>query len=252
MGAAPRWKTAISNALSEHSKSVVIQMASIDSSSPTPHVRSHIFRSFLTPPGDESLPLILSSTDVRSPKVQQLVENPHVEIAWWIEGKQEQFRIAGLASVIPPSTHSLFKNFERIIKDAKQASGLRKLVGASGTDLDWEKKRREVFATMSAHMKASWCRPVPGSILVGGEEEAKKWAVRVDEPGHEKAEDGKEVSEEERARNKENWDTALGNFALVMVDPTEVDYVELGVIPNRRTKFWRNENGLWEEKSVVP
>ncbi|KAJ8084981.1 hypothetical protein AAF712_004559 [Marasmius tenuissimus] len=252
MASVPRWKTALSNALSENKKSVVLQLASIEPGSSIPHVRSHIFRSFLAPPEDDRLPLILTSTDVRTPKVKQIVANPHVELAWWIEGKQEQFRIAGLGCIVPAPGNPLFKDFERVVKNAEPSSGLRKLVGDAGTDFEWEAKRKEVFATMSAHMKASWCRPVPGSPLTGGEEEAKKWPVRVDEPGKEKGEDGKEVSEEDKAKNKKNWETALSNFALVIVDPTEVDYVELGVIPNKRTNFWRNEQGLWEEKPVVP
>ncbi|KAF9260854.1 hypothetical protein L218DRAFT_962191 [Marasmius fiardii PR-910] len=264
MATTPRWKTAIQNALSAHPKSVgmpknlkqvihgtdvhgkqVIQLASIDPTSPKPHVRSHIFRSFLTPsnktPESERLPLILSSTDIRTPKVEQIIANPNVEIAWWIEGTQEQFRISGIASVVSARDHLFYKHFEEAIKNAGLNSGLRNMVD---TDFDWEEKRREVFESMSAHMKASWCRPTPGSVLTGGEEVAKRWPVRVDKPGDE---DGGEPSE----GNKRNWEVALGNFALVVVDPTEVDYVELGVIPNRRSQFWRNE-GVWEEKSVVP
>ncbi|KAK7026126.1 hypothetical protein VNI00_015701 [Paramarasmius palmivorus] len=258
--AAPRWKSAISNALAEHSKSVgkilytgvkitpltypvqVFQLATIDPSAPKPHVRSHIFRAWLEPPGHDNLPLILTTTDIRTPKVSQLISNPSIELAWWIEGKQEQFRIRGTVSVIPAPDHPLRKNFT-----GDASLGIKALEG-----LDWEDKRKEVFKMMSAHMKASWCRPVPGTRLVGGDEEAKKWPVRVDEPGHEKGEDGKEVSEEDRKRNKENWEKSLKNFALVIIDPTEVDYVELGVIPNKRTKFWRSENGAWEEEAVVP
>ncbi|KAG7100015.1 hypothetical protein E1B28_001802 [Marasmius oreades] len=255
MATTPCWRKAIENALFAHSKSVVIQLASIDPNSPIPHVRSHIFRSFLTSkknPESERLPLILTTTDIRTPKVKQIIENSHVEIAWWIEGTQEQFRISGIASVIPARDHPLYKYFEDAIKVAEPSSGLRKIVGENGTDFDWEEKRGEVFATMSPYAKAGWCRPAPGSLLTGGEEEAKKWPVRVEKPGDEKSEDGKEVSEEEKAKNKKNWETALGNFAVMIVDPTEVDYVEVGVFPNRRTKFWRNERGFWEESPLVP
>lgn len=90
-------------------------------------------------------------------------------------------------------------------------------------------------------MKASWCRPVPGSPLLGGEEEAKRWPVKLEEPG--------EDSDEE---TKRNWDIALGNFALLIVDPTDVDMVELGIVPNRRTRFWRTSRGQWDSEAVVP
>ena len=90
-------------------------------------------------------------------------------------------------------------------------------------------------------MRASWCRPVPGSRLHGGEEEARKWPVRVEEPA-----DG------DREESRQNWETALGNFALLIVDPTEVDFVDLGVAPNRRTRFWKTNLGVWEEEDLVP
>ncbi|EEB90103.1 hypothetical protein MPER_11737 [Moniliophthora perniciosa FA553] len=234
--AAPRWKTTISDALTEHTKSVVFQLATFDSHSLKPHVRSHIFRSFLETPGNEQLPLILTTTDIRTPKVAQILSNPRVELAWWIEGKQEQFRISGTASLVSAPDDPSYEAFSRV----KVLEGL-----------NWEEKRKEVFRTMSAHMKASWCRPVPGSRLVGGEEEAKSWPVRVDEPGHEKGEDGREVTEEDKAKNKENWETALKRFALLIIDPSEVDYVELGVLPNKRTMF-RKSGGTWQEEAVVP
>ena len=53
---------------------------------------------------------------------------------------------------------------------------------AKEPNFDWEAKRVEVFKTMSAHMKASWCRPTPGSKLSEDDDEAKKWPERVEEP----------------------------------------------------------------------
>ncbi|KAG5642394.1 hypothetical protein DXG03_002852 [Asterophora parasitica] len=234
----PRWKTTISNALVEHEKSVVLQLASIDPTTPIPHVRSHIFRAFIAPVTHPSLPLLITTTDIRTPKSSQIISNPHVQIAWWIEGTQEQFRISGLASAIPAPTNSLYKHFLHNVRNAKPTSAV---AAFSREDFNWEAKRLEVFKSMSVHMKASWCRPVPGTRLEGGEEEAKKWPVRVEEPG--------EDADEETRRN---WETALGNFALLIVDPTEVDYVELGVVPNRRTRFWKTTDGVWEEEAVVP
>ncbi|KAK7464365.1 hypothetical protein VKT23_006532 [Stygiomarasmius scandens] len=246
MTTAPRWKTAISNALEKSSKSNVIQLATIDANStgPIPKVRSLIFRSFLTPSGSASQPLLLSSTDIRTQKVQQLNTNHKLELAWWIEGTQEQFRVSGIGCVVPAREDESYEIFERFVQSTRSGTstssgGLAALVREN---FDWEKKRVEVFKTMSSHMKASWCRPVPGSPLIGGEDEAKKWPKTVEEP---KDGDGDE-------ENRRNWETALRNFALVLVDPTEVDYVELGVIPNKRTKFWRTEEGQWEEMALVP
>ena len=106
---------------------------------------------------------------------------------------------------------------------------------------DWEKKRVEVFKDMSGHMKASWCRPTPGTKLEGGQEEAKKWPEKVEEPGP-------DSSDEDR----KNWEVALENFALMIIEPTYVDFVDLGVVPNRRFGFRRDEKGHWEEIELVP
>jgi pyridoxamine 5'-phosphate oxidase len=106
--------------------------------------------------------------------------------------------------------------------------------------IDWELKRRQIFDSMSGHMKASWCRPPPGSKLEGGYGEAKKWPQRLPKLG-----------EDENEEDKKNLEVALGNFALVVIDPFEVDFVELGVVPNQRTKFTRNGEH-WVEEVVVP
>jgi len=66
----------------------------------------------------------------------------------------------------------------------------------------------------------------------------KKWPIKLEEPT------GSEP--------RENWETALGNFALLVVDPNEVDYIELGAVPNRRTRFWKTSDGAWEEEALVP
>ncbi|KAJ6604990.1 hypothetical protein B0H10DRAFT_2077616 [Mycena sp. CBHHK59/15] len=227
--AIPHWKTAITKALEAHEKSTVIQLTSIDPSTPIPHVRCHVFRSWVSPDDDPSHPLLLSTTDIRTPKTAQMIANPHVQVAWWIEGTQEQFRIAGRAHIVPAPAHALHRHFMHPVS----------AVSPGAAAYDWEAKRVEVFRTMSAHMKAGWCRPVPGSRLEGGPDEAKKWPVRVEEP-----KDGDE-------EGRRNWETALGNFALVIVEPTDVDYLELEPVPNRRTRFWR-ENEVWKEEALVP
>jgi hypothetical protein len=106
---------------------------------------------------------------------------------------------------------------------------------------DWEAKRKDVFDSMSRHMKATWCRPTPGIRLDGGAEESAKWPEMLPKLG-----------KEESGDEKKNMEVALGNFALVVIDPNEVDYVELGKIPNERTRFTRTPEGLWSEEAVVP
>lgn len=107
--------------------------------------------------------------------------------------------------------------------------------------IDWEAKRRETFDELSGHMRASWCRPTPGSPLESYDK-AKEWPETV-----------KKLSELDGATEEERKQTevAFGNFALLLVDPTAVDYVELGVVPNQRT-FFKKEGEKWAEQIVVP
>lgn len=112
------------------------------------------------------------------------------------------------------------------------------LAALNPVEYDWEAKRVEMFKNMSAHMKASWCRPTPGSVLEGGQEEAKKWLEKLEEP-----EDG---------GGAKNWATALENFVLVIIEPIEVDYLTMAVLPNRRFKFTRAVEGGWDEVEIVP
>lgn len=210
----------------------VIQLATIDATAPVPHVRCHIFRSFLS--ATPSHPLLLTSTDIRTPKTSQIISNPHVELGWWFERTQEQFRLAGLASVVPTPAHPFHPHFLRAARGHAFAA-----LTAAG--FDWEAQRRAVFDAMSGHMKASWCRPVPGTRLAGGYADARAWPESLPRLGEASGEDERRLLEE-----------ALGNFALVVVDPTEVDYVELGIVPNQRTRFWRNGEGTWEEEAIVP
>lgn len=82
-------------------------------------------------------------------------------------------------------------------------------------------------------------RPIPGTPLPNPGD-ANNWPTTLPESG-------KEESEEEKRLVRE----ALGNFALVLLEPLEVDLVELGVEPNRRTQ-WKSSGGEWTEQGVVP
>ena len=58
----------------------------------------------------------------------------------------------------------------------------------------------------------------------------------------------KNVSEEEKMQ----WQEAFNSFAMVLVEPFKVDWVQLGVKPNQRTVFTRNDEDQWEEHIVAP
>jgi pyridoxamine 5'-phosphate oxidase len=195
-----------------------------------------IHRGFLSPSSHPSHPLLLTSTDIRTPKATQLLANPLVEVCWWIGPSQEQFRLAARTTIVPAPNETLL--------GAAASKRLSDLAGSHFADgeVDWEKKRVEMFDGMSGHMKASWVRPVPGTKMPGsgGYDEAKNWPEKLPKLG-----------KAENKEDEEHLKTALGNFALVVFDPYDVDYVELAVVPNQRTRFIR-EADSWKEEILVP
>ncbi|TFL06265.1 pyridoxamine 5'-phosphate oxidase-domain-containing protein [Pterulicium gracile] len=250
--AGPRWKQVIEKALEKNGKENVFQLATHSSTSPFPQVRCLIFRAFLQTPSNPSNPLLITTTDVRTPKAREMVENPWVQLVWWHDDTKEQYRISGWAGVVPAPGHALEKAFKEAIEgkggaeagvvkgrgSAVRDGGLRK-VGVGEGGHDWESYRREVFSTMSGHMKATWARPqAPSGDLDGEYELMKGWPERIGE--------GKE------GEDKEFYEKALGNFGLVVVDPIEVEVVELGVVPNRRRKFVLRGEDEWDVVEVVP
>ncbi|KIJ66520.1 hypothetical protein HYDPIDRAFT_174589 [Hydnomerulius pinastri MD-312] len=230
----PALTTALARLSDEKGRTAIFQMATLEAPTYTPRVRSLVHREFLTASTLPDLPLILGTTDIRTPKVGQINADQRVEAVYWIESTQEQFRITGRAWLVPsPDYHASYPLGAGRVFDALKEQGF-----------DWEKKRREMFDLMTGHMKASWCRPVPGSPLEGGNEEAEKWPKtlpKLDEP---------KSDEDEK-----NLQFALKNFALLLIEPYEVDFVELKVQPNQRTNFKRDpdsDSAVFEETIVVP
>ncbi|KAF9479414.1 hypothetical protein BDN70DRAFT_993463 [Pholiota conissans] len=239
----PRWKSAIEEGLAKFPNQTVVQIATLEqniSGGIIPRVRSHVVRSFLTNPTTPGLSLIVSTTDTRTPKVHQLTLDAHVEATWWLEGKKQQFRLAGKAYVFPAPSHTILcAHFKAALKDAPSGSAL-----AEFREFGWEEGRLRTFRALSPGMRASWARPTPppGSLLKDGTEE---WPKKLEEP-----KEGQEGYE----KAKELWDLALSRFSLVVIDPDEVDLVDLATDPDTRTRFTKKEGavGVWEETALVP
>ena len=250
----------------------VYQLATIEGDfdrGTVPKVRSVVHRGFITP-SSKTGPLLLTSTDIRTPKVSQLVHDSSggIERAWWFPTTQEQLRISGAMNILPSPKFKLSESSaamdgaepledeqkEEIEFAAKEA--FDEFEGwADGLDLDddeedeernldWEEERRKMFESMSEHMRASWVRPVPGTRLVSKGAEA--WPEKL--PKLSEAEAGGDEHTKTLVRK------AFKNFALVAIEPDRIDYVELGVVPNRRTIFEQDEDEdkSWIEHAVVP
>lgn len=188
------------------------------------------------PPSNIARPLLVASTDIRTPKVQHIAHVHTVELAWWINATQDQFRISGPARIFASPEHSTISSPPR---DAApdNCAGIKAL---EVTGIDWEAKRRELFDAMNEQMRATWCRPPPGSLLKGGYEEMDDWPTKVPKPSDAMTEKEKELAE-----------LALSDYAIIVIEPLHVDWVQMGIKPNRRTFFTR-EGMDWKEEIVVP
>jgi len=229
----PRWFTRLSSAVQQHPKSNKFTLSTVEPGTHTPHGRYMMYREFIFP-GSPAVPLIVVTTDIRSTKVAELPPNaqlkPNGEAAWYISETVEQYRVSGIVHILPHPKHHLAESFPA----ARLAKG--------GKGLDWEEYRRRIFnVEMPAFMRASFCRPPPGSPMKSYDE-GKKWV--------------KELPSEYEAENEEEKklvDEALSNFALVVLEPLSVDYVEMGITPNQRTIFDREvDDNKWSERIVVP
>lgn len=164
-------------------------------------------------------------------------KGPTSEAAWWIAAASVQFRIAARTHLLPAPSHELHSEFP--LRLLSSAGGGDAGPESPDTPADWETLRVKTFNALPPFLRASFARPIPGSPLKNPED-AKQWPPTLPESG-------KEESEEDKKYVKE----ALANFALVLLEPLAVEYLELGVEPNRRTQ-WHLSGGEWTEGTVVP
>ncbi|KAI0095150.1 pyridoxamine 5'-phosphate oxidase-domain-containing protein [Irpex rosettiformis] len=247
----PRWISKVVEALDlpKNKGKIVYQVATVDSHN-IPHVRSHVHRGFIIPKSAPNLPLLVTSSDVRAPKVTQMLSNSSVEVCWWMEGSMDQFRISGKATVIPSPDNALKDVLSGVSRAAIALDEGGEIDREDGTDgrtlnkYDWEKKRKEVFQAMSPGLKASWCAPkTPGSRMASYDE-ANEWRTELGN-----------LDELKTDEERRDYEIALSNFAMIIIEPTEVDWTQLGEQPNRRTLFTRKDeaNGsFWVEDILVP
>ncbi|KAF8713844.1 Pyridoxamine 5'-phosphate oxidase, partial [Rhizoctonia solani] len=238
----PRWLGHLTTILSEHKKATTYALATVNTEGefPIPRVRYLVHRNILTL--HSARPILVSTTDIRSPKVNQIrshpsTRGPTAEVAWWIAEENVQFRILARVQILPAPSHPLYSEFP--FKELSQNSGGDSGPDAPATAKEWEALRVKTFNNLVPPIRASFARPTPGSPLAD-HTDAERWPQKLPEKG-------KEETEEEKKQVKE----ALENFSLLLLEPLDVDFVELGVVPNRRTR-WSFDGHKWDEQAVVP
>jgi len=296
-GPYPRWKKLISDSINAHIKdeksilyfalSTITPAGSASSSSSssshaTPHVRYVVHRGFLNENRSSETPTgtapaqqgftpgtsLITTSDVRAPKVTQLVQSGGwAELAWWHDTAQLQFRISGQIHVLPQPNHELADKFPR-----ERLAPARQAGNRSSDAFDWEAERLRIFAKMSPNLLASFSRPVPGSEHPN----ATKLPSEDDGPG----EDGKGVKDDLQSpwpqelpqpekldggeaefseEQKQTYETSKSNFALLVLEPHRVDVVDLA--RDKRSLFERVTSSSsansgakqeWKETRLVP
>ncbi|BGP23464.1 hypothetical protein JCM10295v2_002360 [Rhodotorula toruloides] len=263
----PQWvselRGLVTRNLKENKDLVSYALASKDVDSMQPRVRYVVHRGFVNErrkdgdgsdnrvDDDDGNELIsdklIVTTDARSPKARQLATAPQIELAWWLSATQHQFRIVGRAYILPsPSFSSHPSSSSSSASDPTRPSFSFPFPAAKLApydDFNWEHERVRQFRRMSPELRASFYRPVPGTTL--GE-----WSGKMEELPQTLPES---VEQAENDEQKKQVAQAMKNFALIVIDATEVDLVDLGTMPDKRTRWLCDLNsGEWKEEGLVP
>ncbi|GJJ13407.1 hypothetical protein Clacol_007661 [Clathrus columnatus] len=221
----PRWLRLLTDNLGVN-KAPAYTLATVEQNNPQPIPRSRtlIHRQVLTITPPKSL--LITTTDIRTPKASQLIINSTSEATFWFPESEIQFRITAQTYLLPNPNHQWISSFPFDLLSGNKV-------------FDWEKFRLDAYDSLSPYLRASFVRPVPGTPMKSYDE-ANSWPQTLSTRDEAKGEDEKNVA------------VALENFAIVVLDPTKVDLVELAVHPNRRTEWTLTTGNVWLEQILVP
>lgn len=198
---------------------VVYTLATVEDG--MPRARTVVHRGFFM--HDPARPLLYTNTDVRTPKVQQLHASPASEAVFYFPETHSQMRITARTHVLPAPSHPWRVHFPA-----------PHLSAGGTTPIDWDERRLHAFYAISPVRRASFASlAVPGTPLDGEEEQTPLGT------------DAGTAEESQRLQR------ALDHFALVVLEPLAVDYLQLSS-PMRRSVWHRTDNGEWEESAVAP
>jgi len=105
-------------------------------------------------------------------KPNHLAAHKDLEVAWWIEATNVQFRFAGQGITIPsPKVESA----EAIEKKLKELGP----VGDEASPEYWEKERARLWKDVSGHLRAGFARPAPGTPLDQADRKPEEWSESI-------------------------------------------------------------------------
>jgi len=243
----PAWRSrlneCISKSMKENKDSISYAFSTIENGEP--RCRFVVHRGFVNERRKEGDPsendaseeftsnVLLTSTDARGPKAEQLRalegKGCPCEIAWWLEPVKMQFRIKGHAFLFGPSNNDNFPS--------KRLSPSHPSKSSSSSSFSWEDERVRIYDKHSPTLKASFLRPTPGTPM-----------HKVDGGGAKLEDYPQELKEDQKDEMKK----ALERFAIIAIDPWQVDAADLGSMPNRRIIYTKKDNDQWTEEEVAP
>ncbi|KAK4053134.1 hypothetical protein OIV83_001869 [Microbotryomycetes sp. JL201] len=191
-----------------------------------PFARFHVHRGFVKDRSGEEHPLLVTTTDMAMPKVEQIKSSSAGpkkgspgEYVFWMSPTGDQIRIRGQIHLYEPTTPI-------------SSQSVSTLDVTSSKDFDWEEFRKDVWQNkMSGHLRASYLNTPPGKPV---DEDFK-------EPSKERIDPDEQPEAEE----------ALKRFALVIFDPTVVDWSQQNAKPPVRRTWTRVEKDTWKEQRVA-
>ncbi|KAK9900658.1 hypothetical protein P389DRAFT_166115 [Cystobasidium minutum MCA 4210] len=259
MSDVPEWKSKLQTAITENMKkdkdSISYPLSTIGPDG-KPKTRFVLHRGFVNerrkeedpsnnPIGEEDTgkvgEVLLSTTDVRAPKSQQLSKNPHFELAWWFAPSGDQFRITGRAYILGPPDHPSTTSFLSEHGKRLAPPGL-----AKDGEFNWEDERRRIYEKISPPIRASFARPIPGTPLKDSERSGNGKGEGDYQPDS-------WPQELKMDDDKKLLDLSYSNFALTILEPLEIDWCQLNTQPNQRVIYSKDtSSGKWSQTSVVP
>lgn len=167
-----------------------------------------------------------------------------VEAMWWAVSTQTQWRIRGRAWVLAPGDVGGAGAGAKAVRAALGAR-MRKMGGEAG-EWDWERELVGHFGNLSPGMRGSFKNPSPGTPRANEPGEGEGLGQKV----------GDELLEDQLARR---------NFRVVVIEPDEVDLVDLSDPADQRrylytyvgagakaTKAGAVIEGEWEKVELWP